>query len=476
VPADSAIGKFHIAKKTLRKLNKDGKLSAWRGVSKNGRPCILLSTAQLRLHVRTTVSGRKPNTKRDVRTQVATPAAPDLKPIRELFRKFHANKQPIGDHTLESWCEWDPHPALGRKVRSGAGPYTITAKDGEERDWRGLMMSESDADACVNALKLPPERKKYPNNPGVWILVKRAGKQGYEPHEKTEGIFALFDGDGKTVGQKLFFTAAYIEHHYGFAHGSMGKECYKSKLDRLEVTLPGCKNRWQIDVYSQESVERLVEWRSGKFNGGRWLDSNKMWVNAQGERKYSGHFIAEQLVKRHAEAGKVVKFRDARFEVLAKLRSGELEPGKCVPKDRDEKNGKKVGGVVRVHDENSVFRLLDIPVAPLNAPTAANGTAAPTPVQTGNGGGEPARGAAPAPPNAAPGNDRGVRLPTFMSAPDLAAHLGHPTPAVDSFLRRFRATNADCFEEVPTARRNEPRIVYRVMDVMPALVGHFAPK
>jgi hypothetical protein len=70
-------------------------------------------------------------------------------------------------------------------------------------------------------------------------------------------------------------------------------------------------------------------------------------------------------------------------------------------------------------------------------------------------------------------SDDDPTLPEFMSAADLARHLGEGVNAVETFLRRYRRDHEDCYrqdhEEMP--RRNEPRFLYRTRDVLPALRG-----
>jgi hypothetical protein len=61
----------------------------------------------------------------------------------------------------------------------------------------------------------------------------------------------------------------------------------------------------------------------------------------------------------------------------------------------------------------------------------------------------------------------------YQSARDLATKLSLPFAAVDSFLRRYRKKFPDCCIETESPRRNEPRHLYRVADVWPALEEHF---
>jgi hypothetical protein len=68
------------------------------------------------------------------------------------------------------------------------------------------------------------------------------------------------------------------------------------------------------------------------------------------------------------------------------------------------------------------------------------------------------------------------RLPALMSASDLASHFNLPRGAVDIFLRRYKTSNKDCFQETDSPRRNEPQIMYWTRLVVPALREHFNVK
>ncbi len=66
--------------------------------------------------------------------------------------------------------------------------------------------------------------------------------------------------------------------------------------------------------------------------------------------------------------------------------------------------------------------------------------------------------------------------PQWASVNDLAVMLKKPRSAVESFLRRYRVKYPDCFMEADSPRRNEPRYLYRIADVLPALKEHFVEK
>jgi hypothetical protein len=83
-----------------------------------------------------------------------------------------------------------------------------------------------------------------------------------------------------------------------------------------------------------------------------------------------------------------------------------------------------------------------------------------------------ARGAVPDPPSPEPDGPlgEGASIPTgLLSAADLASRLHEDRAAVESFLRRLADKNPDCRQQTGTDRRNEPKWLYRVSDVWPAL-------
>jgi hypothetical protein len=64
---------------------------------------------------------------------------------------------------------------------------------------------------------------------------------------------------------------------------------------------------------------------------------------------------------------------------------------------------------------------------------------------------------------------KGDLLPTFLSAGDLARGFDQPVDRVESFLRRLRDKQKDCYVEVDSPRKREPRYLYRTEVVWPAL-------
>jgi hypothetical protein len=97
------------------------------------------------------------------------------------------------------------------------------------------------------------------------------------------------------------------------------------------------------------------------------------------------------------------------------------------------------------------------------APTTADNGAAET---TAPGGAERQQEESPS-----RGTDAETVLPALLSASALASRLQPPQPVdrVESFLRTFRKSHADCYVTVNSRRTNEPQYLYRTAAVWPAL-------
>jgi hypothetical protein len=164
---------------------------------------------------------------------------------------------------LELWCTWDPHPALGRRIRTGWGEATYVHKNGRVIRWRGVLASRSDMGKCVEASKSPLLRR-FPGNPGEWMA---------------EGIFQHDD-------KRLFFSRAYIKKHNDRFHidvDELSQSYYRKRVDELQVTWPRRGEwRWRLFVYSADSLARLNEWRAGKLDNGLWLVPGELWTDAEG--------------------------------------------------------------------------------------------------------------------------------------------------------------------------------------------------
>jgi hypothetical protein len=103
--------------------------------------------------------------------------------------------------------------------------------------------------------------------------------------------------------------------------------------------------------------------------------------------------------------------------------------------------------------------------APEAPPAPGEPPAGPPPADT------PPAPAAEAQPSAAQatGRDAGSVLPAMLSASDLADRLGLNRERVESALRRFRGSHADCCLKVSGRRKNQPGYLYHTAQVLPVL-------
>jgi hypothetical protein len=228
---------------------------------------------------------------------------------------------------LELWCTWDPHPALGRRIRTGWGEATYVHKNGRVIRWRGVLASRSDMGKCVEASKSPLLRR-FPGNPGEWMA---------------EGIFQHDD-------KRLFFSRAYIKKHNDRFHidvDELSQSYYRKRVDELQVTWPRRGEwRWRLFVNSADSLARLNEWRAGKLDNGLWLVPGELWTDAEG-LWYSSSWLDKTFGSPPGTNHRSLKFRDR----------GLLTRFKELPR-----GGKR--RAVIVHHEDEVRPLLGVPGAP----------------------------------------------------------------------------------------------------------------
>jgi hypothetical protein len=340
-----ACRKFHRAPKTIKEAIADRKIRAGRGYVLSGgkrRPSILVSPRDL-ICLDTSRSDLGIN-------QKFSALPKDAAPIAVLVREFHEQGKKVSATTLTNWCEWETQPALDRKVKSGFGPYEVETTchgrsrgrpsisggvrrdgPGEKRLLWGIQMSRADALTCVEALYKNPIRLRLPGNPGFWIsLVTNSGL--CEGQKNTDGIFRHNNGS-------LWYTRSYVSRNYDIGLKLLSQDCYVSKLERIEVYLPG---KGMIDVFSEASVELLCAWRKGKTSDGRWKESNKIWQDSEG-LQYSNEWIAEN--------------KPCSLSYVSHAREdGLLGDGKLVPRD-PAKGGSPRSR--RVYKENKVFAFLD---------------------------------------------------------------------------------------------------------------------
>src|SRR5262249_44940112 len=152
---------FHIGWARLRSLIAVGKIAAgYKSRRASTRfPQILVSERDCELAAQSSPHGNA-----DLQGQ---PPA-DGEPPNKLASYFG-----IDETTIRAWCRWKSPPGLGRKMRSGIGPYVLeTSRLGKawRRHYCGLLVSRADVKLCAEALKNPMHRR-FPENPGVWIAA-----------------------------------------------------------------------------------------------------------------------------------------------------------------------------------------------------------------------------------------------------------------------------------------------------------------
>lgn len=195
-----------------------------------------------------------------------TSPPPDGEPVGVLAKALGVTAP-----TIRGWCRWKSHPVLGRRLRSGLGDV-----EDDRWLWRGLLVSRADLEACVAAIKDPCHRR-FPRNVGVWIAP---------------GIFKHDDG-------RLFFTERYIyasRSKFRMPECTLSRPFYRMRLEALQVVWPRREKRgggWTANVYSEASLDSLVERRNGLADGGRWLVSDEIWSDRDGVW-YSLKYIARQ--------------------------------------------------------------------------------------------------------------------------------------------------------------------------------------
>lgn len=331
-PIRAAAARYGLAHNTIWKLIGSGEVKAGLqphegrgGVSHAGRRWrVLVSRAGLK-RVTATKNAR-------LTEKVSHSPPPDGVPVDQLARELE-----FDGSVIRNWCAMETHPALGRRIRSGIGPYTFTSGNRQIR-WRGLLASRADVTECVQAVKDPLHRR-LPGNPGVWI---------------EDGIF-LHDTDG------VFFTEKYIRGQERY--GLRGVALYQSRhIKPLRVTFPG-REKWGRLVFSSAALDRLVERRRGKADGGEWLIPGDIWQDGEG-LWYSSRLIARRLGRKIGEMHRLLRGKWPSVSVRYK----EVPPPA----------GAHKGGPPMVHHERDIRQLLGI-ASPTNVSSPAQPATPPQP-------------------------------------------------------------------------------------------------
>lgn len=305
IPIERVIRDFHKGYYTIVKavLAGAGKLKAgWArrqfGGQQGAVDCILVSARGCRR------LWGSPDQPADAHSAIAD----DLEPVTRLAEEFKVSR-----NTIVTWCSWKTHPILGRRIRSCCGTWSVTTAKKHRRQYSdSLMASRSDVKKCVEALHQRPTGARFGDNPGMWAYVQEpSGKNGSKNRSSRKPRYDGIKGTFKHDNGRLFFTQAALVEMYGWQRSYFTKRCYKSRLEALDVILPGVatqtqmlrkhRSGWRIRVYSQDSAATIEERRKGKLVGGCWErvqavgnDEYVVWHDADG-LWYALQHIANKL-------------------------------------------------------------------------------------------------------------------------------------------------------------------------------------
>lgn len=271
---------------------------------------------------------------------MSTPKSDDGEPLQRLLNELLKDEtKKVALCTVLGWLDWDPHPALGVKQGKAISHWSDRAEysfgrssgAGHTRCVPSQIVSRADLAACISAY-LHPEHHRFPGVPGFFL---------------SEGVFQHDDG-------RHFFTRVHIAKKrmlgdnvkYGDGVcGLLDSPSNRRILDTLDVVWPkgtGYRGRWSKEVFSQDSLLLIAKRRTGKQDGGSWLDHPRLWLE-DGVVWYSSAYIAQLL-------GVI-------SSVIARLRDDFLTQFKIVPQaSADGRRGK--AKPLWVHHEKQVRHLL----------------------------------------------------------------------------------------------------------------------
>jgi hypothetical protein len=194
-------------------------------------------------------------------------------PVTALARELG-----ISDQRIRNWLRWPSHPALGRRIQSLIGPYTLETHRGQRRRIRGLLIARDDLAEAIAAAGDPLHRR-FPGVPGEFV---------------GPGVFQHDDG-------RLFYTQRHVDTHaqrFGIPRKILDLPSSLRVVDRLRAVYPmpgGRSGQWSVWVYSESTLTALRARKDGKSGDGDgcWL-ANGIWQDSQGQW-FSSAWIAERI-------------------------------------------------------------------------------------------------------------------------------------------------------------------------------------
>jgi hypothetical protein len=189
-------------------------------------------------------------------------------PVTALARELG-----ISDQRIRHWLRWPSHPALGRRIRSLIGPYTLETRRGQRRRIRGQLIARDDLAEAIAAAGDPLHRR-FPGVPGAFVAA---------------GVFEHDDG-------RLFYTQRYVETYaqrFGIPRKTLDLPSSLRVVERLRAIypMPGA-DRWKVWVYSASTLTALRARKEGKSGDGFWF-ARGVWQDHKGQWLTSA-WIAEQ--------------------------------------------------------------------------------------------------------------------------------------------------------------------------------------
>jgi hypothetical protein len=236
----------------------------------------------------------------------------------------------VSRDAIRNWCQWDPHPLLGRKIRSGKA---------RDKHGRPVQVSRADIEEIVKVLD-HPRNVSIPGYAGTWVA---------------EGIYR--DSKG------LWYTNLYLQQRWGILKTQLSPLQKRGQLQTQDVVWPSRKMIRMVGklpgvviVNHDAGVEKILQRRGlsvrPKLKTGEWLDQYKIWNDAEGHW-YSTKWLADRTGRRIGQIhnwirdGRVI---NGRRRLLTKFQK--------IQRDFIAKKGGAKGSPVPVFHESEVWPFL----------------------------------------------------------------------------------------------------------------------